>query len=70
MYINTFKFGGGGHMGFLIFEAFAAIFLAVAGHTEQLGSAPLNTPKKIVCANITRFAFRTLNKHIFFTNPA
>ena len=26
MYINTFQFGGGGHIGFLNFEAFAAIF--------------------------------------------
>ena len=42
MYINTFQFGGGGHIGFINFEAFAAIFeLGIQKIWAQHPSIPL-----------------------------
>ena len=61
-FINTFQFGGGGHIGFLNFEAFAAIFeLGIQKSWAQHPSIP---HKKLVSPKLTRFVFRTLNKHI------
>ena len=44
MYINTFQLGGGGHIGFLNFEAFAAIFeLGIQKIWTQHPSIPLKS---------------------------
>ena len=55
MYINTFQSGGCGHIGF-----WGICCHFWAGYTEDLSSAPLNTPKKLVCHKLTRFAYSTL----------
>ena len=44
MFINTFQFGGGGHIGFINFEAFAAILeLGIQKIWAQHPSIPLKS---------------------------